>query len=331
MRGPTTAGKHFRTSGTDKRGRPRSEESTNRRQGLRSSARLASPSPPNSFASSSSSSRHSSPSRPMDPMVPMDPSAPSSASSAQLPPRSSRPRHSSGPMASPDPSAPSAHSSGPMASPDSFNVMAALSDAVTKSVLHLLANQGRSDAAAPIRAALKDCQLAIRVTRAIVSSDQFKAGSPEPFAEFLLETIDPHVVEGLVATPYAPNDTDSAAAMASLLCSVTQDKRTEAPIPSLLLLDSTSFPVTVHWFPFGVDFAFVFFGSQACSSQRQRAPPDSSPLAYYRPSISVQSRSEPSCLSRSPSASSWFLRSASPASQASTAKAQKPPRHGCLH
>ncbi len=107
--------------------------------------------------------------------------------------------------------------------------MAVMSDAVTNSVLHLIANQGRSDATDPIRAALKDCQLAIRVIRAIVSSDQFKAGSPEPFAEFLLEPIDPGVVEGLVATPYAPNDTESAAAMASLLCSVTQDKRTEAP------------------------------------------------------------------------------------------------------
>ena len=116
-----------------------------------------------------------------------------------------------------------------MASPDSFDVMAVMSEAVTSSVLHLLANQGRSVATDSIRAALKDCQLAIRVIRAIVSSDQFKAGSPEPFAEFLLETIDPHVVEGLVATPYAPNDTDSAASMASLLCSVTQDKRTEAP------------------------------------------------------------------------------------------------------
>jgi hypothetical protein len=132
-------------------------------------------------------------------------------------------------MASPDPSAPSAHSSAPMASPDSFDVMAVMSDAVTKSVLHLLANQGRSDTTDPIRAALKDCQLAIRVIRAIVSSDQFKAGSPEPFAEFLLEPIDQRVVEGLVATPYAPNDTESAAAMASLLCSVDQDKRTEAP------------------------------------------------------------------------------------------------------
>ena len=108
--------------------------------------------------------------------------------------------------------------------------MAVMSEAVTSSVLHLLANQGRSVATDSIRAALKDCQLAIRVIRAIVSSDQFKAGSPEPFAEFLLETIDPHVVEGLVATPYAPNDTDSAASMASLLCSVTQDKRTEAPL-----------------------------------------------------------------------------------------------------
>ena len=127
-----------------------------------------------------------------------------------------------------------------MAGPDSFDAMAVMSDAVTKSVLHLLANQGRSDAADTIRTALKDCQLAIRVTRAIVSSDQFKAGSPEPFAELLLEPIDQRVVDGLVATPYAPNDTDSAAAMASLLCSVTQDNRTDAPIPLLLLLHPCS-------------------------------------------------------------------------------------------
>ena len=130
--------------------------------------------------------------------------------------------------------------SGPM---DPFNPMAVMSDAVTISVLHLLANQGRSEATDPIRAALKDCQLAIRVIRAIVSSDQFKAGSPEPFAEFLLEPIDPHVVDGLVATPYAPNDTESAAAMASLLCSVTQDKRTEAPPFSFTpLFTLTPFP-----------------------------------------------------------------------------------------
>jgi hypothetical protein len=139
-----------------------------------------------------------------------------------------------------------------MASPDSFNPMAVMSDAVTISVLHLLANQGPSDATDPIRAALKDCQLAIRVTRAIVSSDQFKVGSPEPFAEFLLEPIDPRVVDGLVATPYAPNDTDSAAAMASLLCSVTQDKRTEAPFsftPLFTLAPLThSFHGSLFWF-----------------------------------------------------------------------------------
>ena len=161
------------TSGTVTRDRPRAEESTNRRQGLRSSARLASP--PNSSAYSSSSSRSSSPSPhpmdPTDPTDPMDPSAHSSASSPR-PQRPQRPQHSSGPMGP----------SGPMASPDSFDVMAVMSEAVTSSVLHLLANQGRSVATDSIRAALKDCQLAIRVTRAIVSSDQFKAGSPEPFA-----------------------------------------------------------------------------------------------------------------------------------------------------
>jgi len=129
-----------------------------------------------------------------------------------------------------------------MASPDSFDVMAVMSEAVTSSVLHLLANHGRSVATDSIRAALKDCQLAVRVIRAIVSSDQFKAGSPEPFAEFLLEPIDPHVVEGLVATPYAPNDTDSAASMASLLCSVTQDKRTEAPFSFTPLFTLAPFP-----------------------------------------------------------------------------------------
>ena len=141
-----------------------------------------------------------------------------------------------------------------MASPDPFNVMEALSDAVTKSVLHLLANQGRSDATDPIRAALKDCQLAIRVIRAIVSSDQFKAGSPEPFAEFLLEPIDPHVVDGLIATPYAPNDTESAAAMASLLCSVTQDKRTEPPFSftPLFRLAPLAFPSHSPWVLFWV-------------------------------------------------------------------------------
>jgi hypothetical protein len=153
-----------------------------------------------------------------------------------------------------DPSAPMTQ----MAGPDSFNVMAALSDAVTKSVLHLLANQGRSDATDTIRTALKDCQLAIRVTRAIVSSEQFKAGSPEPFAELLLEPIDQRVVDGLVATPYAPNDTDSAAAMASLLCSVTQDNRTDAPI-SFTPPFTPLFPVTVHGFSFYSDFAFLFF------------------------------------------------------------------------
>ena len=117
----------------------------------------------------------------------------------------------------------------PMASPDSFDVMAVMSDALVLSVLHLLANPGRSDVRDYICAALKQSNLAIRVIQAIVSSDQFKAGSPEPFAELLLEPIDPRVVQGLIATPYAPNDTESAAAMASLLCSVTQDKRTEAP------------------------------------------------------------------------------------------------------
>ena len=114
--------------------------------------------------------------------------------------------------------------------------MAAMSDAVASSVLHLLANQGRSDARDSIRAALTESKLAIRVIQAIVSSTQFKAGRPEPFAEILLETLDPRVVDGLIATPYAPNDTESAASMASLLCSVTQDKRTRGPPFFLLTL-----------------------------------------------------------------------------------------------
>ena len=102
----------------------------------------------------------------------------------------------------------------------------------------------------PIRAALKDRQLAIRVTRAIVSSDQFKVGSPGPFAEFLLEPIDPRVVEGLVATPYAPNDTESAAALASLLCSVTHDNRTEAPFSFYSSFYTRPTHSQFPWFPF---------------------------------------------------------------------------------
>ena len=91
-------------------------------------------------------------------------------------------------------------------------------------------NQEQSDARASIRSALTtDSRLAVRTIQAIVESGKLTATatpSPESFADLLLEFIDPVVINALIATPYAPTDTAPIAAMACLLSSVTEHKRT---------------------------------------------------------------------------------------------------------
>jgi hypothetical protein len=105
--------------------------------------------------------------------------------------------------------------------------MANLTGVLAESIIELAKNphQGQqNDARAYIGAALAaNSQLAIRTIQAIVSSG---IHSPESVAELLFEFIDPVVVNGLIATPYDPADTESISALASLLSSVSPDKRT---------------------------------------------------------------------------------------------------------
>jgi len=86
-----------------------------------------------------------------------------------------------------------------------------------------------------------------------VESGQLTAAatpSPESFADLLLEFIDPVVINALIATPYEPTDRGSIAAMARLLSSVSEDKRTR-----ILTGPSLSFPT----FPFFFFFLGGFF------------------------------------------------------------------------
>ena len=196
-----------------RRGRPHKRHRDGPR--LRSSARIASSASSASNASAASGdparSASSSPSS-------RSPSPPSSA-----PPQSSVPPNSSAHRSSVPPSSapPSLVHRAPV------DVMANLVGVLAESIIELTKNphQGRSDdARASIRAALAaNSQLAIRTIQAIVVSSGIH--SPESFAELLFEFIDPVVVNGLIATPYEPTDTDSIAALASLLSCVSPDKR----------------------------------------------------------------------------------------------------------
>lgn len=299
----------MRLAGT-KRGRPHKRHRDGPR--LRSSARIASSASSASNASGDPArSASSSPSS-------RSPSPPSSA-----PPQSSVPPNSSAHRPSVPPS------SAPRAPRAPVDVMANLVGVLAESIIELTKNphQGRSDdARASIRAALAaNSQLAIRTIQAIVVSSGIH--SPESFAELLFEFIDPVVVNGLIATPYEPTDTDSIAALASLLSCVSPDKRAypkhykRASFCTAFLF-CTPGPFLFFFRLVFVSPAFVF-SIQARSSQRQRAlraRTRSSPLAYYRPSTSVPNSSTISCSSRSSPASRTPGRSrpSFPASRASS-------------
>lgn len=141
--------------------------------------------------------------------------------------------------------------------------MKSITDVFAKSVIDVLTNQEQIEARASIRLALTaDSRLAIRTIQAIVESGQLTAAatpSPESFADLLLEFIDPVVINALIATPYEPTDIGSIAAMARLLSSVSEDKRTRllSRVLSGLLVRvlSLSFPT---FSPFS--FFSYFFG-----------------------------------------------------------------------
>ena len=119
--------------------------------------------------------------------------------------------------------------------------MKSITDVFAKSVIDVLTSQEQIEARASIRLALTaDSRLAILTIQAIVESGQLTATatpSPESFADLLLEFIDPVVINALIATPYEPTDIGSIAAMARLLSSVSEDKRTRlhSRVPSGLL------------------------------------------------------------------------------------------------
>ena len=108
--------------------------------------------------------------------------------------------------------------------------MKSITDVFAKSVIDVLTSQEQIEARASIRLALTaDSRLAILTIQAIVESGQLTTSatpSPESFADLLLEFIDPVVINALIATPYEPTDIGSIAAMARLLSSVAEDKRT---------------------------------------------------------------------------------------------------------
>jgi hypothetical protein len=128
--------------------------------------------------------------------------------------------------------------------------MANLTGVLAESIIELTKNphQGQqNDARAYICAALAaNSQLAIRTIQAIVSSG---IHSPESVAELLFEFIDPVVVNGLIATPYDPADTESISALASLLSSVSPDKRT-VPFSFSHPLSSSPSPLLFRLAPF---------------------------------------------------------------------------------
>ena len=145
--------------------------------------------------------------------------------------------------------------------------MATLSAAFAESVLQVLTSQGQNEneneneARACIRAGLMDRNLAIRTIQTIVSSDAFRARNPSPeaFAGLLFEFIDPCIINGLIATPYDPTDTESIEATASLLSCVSQDKRKTMPFfpfsfPFGLHTGSSYLPYFAYFFP--VPFLF---------------------------------------------------------------------------